>query len=143
MKINILATLLFAFCCCSCTEDSPSANGNFRKAPRNPNGDSELALLMRDMEEDCIQAKKAIENGDQPKLKVDIERIKTAQATEPDKAESAAFQQMADGYIELARTMELAPAETLESHYKGMVSACMSCHQALCPGPMVRIRKLY
>jgi len=27
--------------------------------------------------------------------------------------------------------------------FDSLVGNCMSCHQALCPGPMVKIKKLY
>ena len=44
----------------------------------NPNGDSELALLMRAMHEEGMVTKQQLLKGEQPQLKVDYHKLFTA-----------------------------------------------------------------
>ncbi len=111
--------------------------------PINPNGDSELALLMRDMHEDGLKAKEKIKNGELPELLLDFEKIHTAQATEPEKAASPTYQVHALSYLQAVEALKNADKNNMEQSYTNMVDACMSCHKALCPGPMVKIKKMY
>ncbi len=109
----------------------------------NPNGDSELALLMRAMFDDGMDMKTAIEKGQHPSTKVDYAKIFTATATEPDKAASPEFKAFADVYLEQMKALENCTTEEAAPIFKTMVTSCMNCHAAMCPGPMVRIKKLY
>lgn len=111
--------------------------------PVNPNGDSELALLMRDMYDEGMVVKTKIQNGEMPELLLDFEKIHTAQATEPEKAASPAYKVHALSYLQAVDALKNADAGQLEKSYNKMVDACMNCHKALCPGPVVRIKKMY
>lgn len=113
------------------------------KAPINPNGDSELALLMRAMYEDAAQMKAAIDRGETPKPSLDHEALLTAAATEPEKAASPTYQVHARSYLQALKGLQQADAPQAAVLFKGMVDSCMGCHTALCPGPRVRIKKLY
>ncbi len=108
----------------------------------NPNGDSELALLMRAMYDDGQRMKVAIKNGEPFQPKVDFEKILTASATEPEKAASAEYHAFAQTYIQTMKAMQDAEPAKAIALYDTMVANCMTCHQALCPGPTVRIKKL-
>jgi|AntRauTorckE5430_2_1112549.scaffolds.fasta_scaffold09261_5 hypothetical protein len=61
----------------ACSEEKPeqpafsSDNVQIVKAPINPNGDSELALLMPAMYEEADRMNKAIERGEQPEITLD------------------------------------------------------------------------
>lgn len=111
--------------------------------PLNPNGDSELALLMRAMFDDALLMKEQIEQGQRPKPSLDYQKILTAEATEPEKAASDAYKVHALSYLQTIKALQEADAPQAASLYKNMVNSCMGCHQALCPGPTVRIKKLY
>ena len=111
--------------------------------PLNPNGDSELAVLMREMFEDGEKLKEAIESGKIPKLTKKHARILTADATEPEKAASNEYKVFADSYLQILEKLETADDDQLPDLYNNLVNSCMNCHQVLCPGPMVRIKKLY
>ncbi|MCB0548882.1 MAG: hypothetical protein KDD19_14980 [Phaeodactylibacter sp.] len=111
--------------------------------PLNPNGDSELALLMRAMFDDALLMKQQIEQGNVPKPGLDYQKILTAEATEPDKAASNDYKVHALSYLQTIKALQEADAPQAASLYKNMVNSCMGCHQALCPGPTVRIKKLY
>ena len=111
--------------------------------PLNPNGDSELALLMRAMFDDALLMKQQVEQGEQPRPSLDYQKILTAEATEPEKAASDTYKVHALSYLQTIKALQDADAPQAASLYKNMVNSCMGCHQALCPGPTVRIKKLY
>ena len=136
----ICLSILFA-----CTQETKTEEETTKvpvKASLNPNGDSELALLMRGMYEEADRIKEQIKNNEEVTVELDHMKILTAHATEPEKAESNEFKAFAQLY--LARLEELKKSEKEEKVvlYKSLVESCMSCHQAMCPGPMVKIKKL-
>ena len=108
----------------------------------NPNGDSELALLMRLMYDDAMRMKKNIEDGEIPEMVYSFDKIHTAQATEPEKAASMEYKVFADAYLATLGSIETNDFNKVKTAYSGMVESCMNCHTALCPGPRVKIRKL-
>lgn len=112
-------------------------------APRNPNGESELAGLMLDMLNDGLRMKKEIEAGKLPTLVKEFEAIHTAQATEPEKVNSPTYKSFALAYQESLRALKNANLGETTSAYNHMVQSCMNCHQVMCPGPIVRIKKMY
>lgn len=113
-----------------------------KKRSLNPNGDSELALLMRSMFEEAEQIKEQVKKGEKPQIKLDHGKILTAHATEPEKAASKEFKDFAKMYLANLEQLKKAKPENVEMVYQSLVQSCMSCHQQLCPGPVVRIKKL-
>ncbi len=136
-----IATSVLLFSCM--TGSAEDKNSGPIIMPINPNGDSELALLMRDMFEDGMKAKEKIRKGEMPDLILDFEKIHTAEATEPEKAASPEYKVHALSYLQAVNALKNADKNNLEKSYTNMVDACMSCHKALCPGPMVKIKKMY
>lgn len=141
--LSLLLPLIYVL---SCTEVNNETTSKVKYVPTkwhpNPNGDSELALLMRDMYDDGQRMKVAIQNGESFEAQVDFEAILTAAATEPKKAASAEYHAFAQSYIQTMKAMQnLEPAKAVKL-YDTMVASCMTCHQALCPGPTARIKKL-
>lgn len=111
--------------------------------PINPNGDSELALLMRDLHEDGLRLKQQILDGKAPDIKAAYEKLLVAKATEPAKAASPEYAAFTSFYeASVASLLEAQEGHRAEA-YQSMVNACMACHQELCPGPMVKIKRLY
>lgn len=108
----------------------------------NPNGDSELALLMRDMFEEAKRLKEQVANGETLTLKLDHQKILTAHATEPDKAASEEYKAFAQTYLQVVEQIKNSDKENASLAYENLVKNCTSCHEALCPGPLVRIKKL-
>ena len=142
LKIITCLLLLFAFAV-SCSEEKDCSNiDNQVQKPLNPNGDSELALLMRAMFEEAQQIKQQIANNEPIKINLDHEKILTAHATEPEKAASAEYKAFANLYLQTMKNLETASSTQLVNLYDVMVENCMNCHKAMCPGPMVRIKKL-
>ena len=135
-QFKIIASLLLLFALLV------SCNQGKQQSPINPNGDSELALLMREMYDEAERIKQQIENGEPVEINLDHESILTAHATEPDKVASEQYKAFAKSYIQSIKNLESAEPEQLVSLYDHVVNNCMVCHRALCPGPVVRIKKL-
>lgn len=109
----------------------------------NPNGDSELALLMRDMFDDGLRVKNEMLAGKVTEIKTDYHGIHTAIPTEEGKNASVEYQLFAKAYEASVERFESAKGNEKPQAYQTMVETCMNCHQEVCPGPMVRIKKLY
>ena len=143
MRIPIISfaiiLLIFGLACSEVKKEKPREIIH----TSNPNGDSELALLMREMFDDGMRIKQQIQDGHSPEILKNFEKIFTAQATEPEKAASAAYQHFAEIYLQSVESLKNAPKENVGDLYHSMVQNCMNCHQAMCPGPMVKIKKLY
>jgi hypothetical protein len=147
--ISFAAIAILTYLAAACSEEKPeqpsfdASNVQIVKAPINPNGDSELALLMRAMYEEADRMKKAIERGEQPKITLDYDKILTAEATEPEKAASPTYKVHAQSYLQTLKALETAELAEAKVLFDKMVDSCMGCHTALCPGPKTRIKKLY
>ncbi len=147
MKYRIKFTLLLLsiiFVAKSCIQNKGEkvVVNEVEEGTLNPNGDSELALLMRAIYSETEQVKKQIEEGTPIKLSVDYANILKAEATEPEKAASSEFKAFAKAYIHSVDSLRDAkPTEAIKSYTK-MLNNCMTCHKALCPGPLSRIKKL-
>ena len=148
MRNNIIITLVIlcaSIIACNNANTNPNQNNNLNTASKiiNPNGDSELALLMRAMFDDAMQMKAKVQAGEKAVCQIPFERIITAEATEPEKAASDAYQAFAAVYLSTMNELEKVSTADSPQQYTQMVNNCMACHQALCPGPMVRIKKLF
>ncbi|MDZ4747026.1 MAG: hypothetical protein SH808_00950 [Saprospiraceae bacterium] len=129
------AVILLQLGCISCS--------NSGAKPLNPNGDSELALLMREMHDDGMRTKKQLLEGKTPTINVKYEKLTTAAATEPEKAASPEYAAYATIYETAVKNFLERSGNTQVESYTSMVNACMNCHQQICPGPMVKIKKMY
>tara|TARA_B110000967_G_C18491618_1_gene367067 strand:+ start:147 stop:551 length:405 start_codon:yes stop_codon:yes gene_type:complete len=131
--------MLLVFACA----DIDSSKSSLPPIQPNPNGDSELALLMRDMFDDGMRMKGQIENGDKLEVVGKFDKIHTAQATEPEKAASEKYTRYSYVYLDILEQLKVSSEEDTRILFQGLVESCMNCHRAMCPGPMVRIKKLY
>jgi hypothetical protein len=135
MKISILSIIIITSLFSSCS------NNNFER-PLNPNGDSELALLMRQMYEDGMLAKQAILEDKEISTILRHEKILTAEATEPEKAGSDLYKSFANNYLELMAQVNDPKNPNRKESYSKLVNSCLQCHKAICPGPVVKIKKM-
>ena len=140
MKYLTTSGLLLIFgIAVSCSDTSNSYSTEWSS---NPNGDSELALLMREMFDDAMRMKIQIEEGKQPKVLKKFRDIHTANAIEPEKAASDEFKAFAKAYIAAIESLKSAEPDETKLLFQGLVNTCSNCHQAMCPGPLARIKKL-
>jgi hypothetical protein len=109
----------------------------------NPNGDSELALLMRDMYDDGMVTKQEMLQGKQPEVRVKYHQIHTAKATEPEKVANPNYNAFALAYENAVKSFLESDATYRAESYQAMINTCLNCHQTMCPGPTRKIKHLY
>lgn len=122
---------------------SISSCANSEAKPLNPNGDSELALMMRAMHENGMDVKQQLLLGEKPEITVDCQKLHTAKATEPAKVANPLYTGYANAYEEAVKNFDREYHADRAGAYQHMVDACMNCHREICPGPMVKIKKMY
>ncbi len=108
----------------------------------NPNGDSELALLMRKMLQSSASLKEMIKQGKLPdKFPEEFLKIHTAKPTDSE-TKKASFDGFAANYLDNLNTLYHSPKEELTQNYNAVINSCVSCHSEHCPGPIKAIKKL-
>ncbi len=108
----------------------------------NPNGDSELALLMRQMFDESMAAKKLIEEGKPaPDFSDQFVNIHTAEETDST-VRTEEFRALSELFLSQVEQLESAPEGDRIAAHNNMVASCLACHKVYCPGPMVKIVKL-
>lgn len=103
---------------------------------------SEMASLMERMYAENSQLKQRIVNGDTlgkfPEYMLKIHSAKLTDESDND----AFFKENAANFIKAQRTIYEDP-KTAKQHFNDMVTACITCHEGKCGGPIQRIKKLY
>jgi hypothetical protein len=137
--MRLLLCLIAVACWSSCNEGQQMEP--VAERPINPNGDSELALLMREMFADGERIKAQVERGEQPTGLRDFAAIHAAIPTDST-VKGPVFTAFAEAYLESVRQLEASDSSSV-FRFNRMVDQCMNCHSEFCPGPKKRIRKLY
>ena len=109
----------------------------------NPNGDSELALLMRKMFEEGEDIKKLITNNEgniTEEYITELERIHTAIPTDAN-VKTPEFEAYTKLMINEANLLFSNDSNRVQG-FNNLVNRCIDCHQSFCPGPIKRIKKL-
>lgn len=112
-------------------------------SPINPNGDSELALLMRNLYFETDSIKKLIVNDEgniSDEFIAELERIHTASPTDPE-VKTAQFTAFNELMINQAKALK-ETTDNKKELFNQFVNRCIDCHQVVCPGPIKRIKKL-
>lgn len=151
IQIVVVIFSFFLFACqsdcekdeASCSKDKKECSKDVEISPINPNGDSELALLMRKMYDDADAIKKLITNneGNITQEYIDeLERIHTATPTDAN-VKTPEFEAYTKLMIEQANAL-FSSKENKAEGFNSLVNRCVECHQVFCPGPIKKIRKL-
>jgi TusA-related sulfurtransferase len=141
--------ILFALVCLgilvSCSSEKEcSADSSLKKSGKyNLRKDSELTTLMREMELDFKKIKEDLAAGKSAKPGLDYAEILEAHSTDPEVAESESYRAFAQNFLQVLDAFEKNEVEKSAEIFETLVTSCMNCHQVHCPGPMVRIKKLY
>jgi hypothetical protein len=103
---------------------------------------SELASLMQAMYDENKNWKEEILKGNIPKdFPEKYKTIHSAESTN-ENAGSEFYNGMASSYIKTIEELTNATPENVKEKYNIMVNVCVQCHLQVCPGPVVRIKKL-
>ena len=106
---------------------------------------SELALLMRTMAAHADSVKAAINRGDKklPPYPKEIAKLMTATPTDGMHIDPITFPTFAKDYQnKLGRLYKVKGSERQQA-YNALVQSCANCHGTHCPGPLMRIKKMY
>ncbi len=134
--------LLSIFAACANENNNPNSSSKNKKettAPLNPNGDSELALLMRKMEQHWKDTKKDLEAGKEITDIPDFSNLFTATPTD-DQMTMDDLHGFAVSYLQQIKALE--DAEDQKAAYNNIINGCITCHDNSCSGPIPRIKKL-
>lgn len=111
----------------------PGSPGHLIQSSRNPNGDSELSVLMRQFVDDLREVRTLVEAKQPVKKLWPVHRkMRCAWPTKPEER-NAGFDGRAQGYLAAVRAFDEAPSQ---SSYNGMIAGCISCHSVSCGGPL-------
>jgi len=106
----------------------------------NPNGDSELSLVMRYLHFEAEKIGEKIKNGDSVDLSEFrnlVSRLQTAVPTDSSVLDA--------DYYNFSKSMlnqvdQISNGKSFE--YNVMLGTCVACHRNTCPGPIEKINKL-
>lgn len=122
--------------------DKEAAACGAPKAGLNPNGSSELAQLMREMQTSAESAKQIVLSGGTPKdFPTAFTKIHTAEPTD-NETKKESFDAFATHYLNRLDLLYKSSKEDAPKNYNAVVEACLSCHYDHCPGPIKAINKL-
>jgi hypothetical protein len=122
------------------TATAVSENIDTAEPERYPNQDSELAILMREMDVDANKIREAILSGKNfDDFRAKFTKIHSATPTDSS-VKNNAYNALATNF--LASLDKVYTSEDKISSFNLMVNDCLNCHKTTCPGPTVRIKKL-
>jgi hypothetical protein len=111
----------------------PGSPGHLIPSARNPNGDSQLAVLMRQFVDDLREVRTQLEARQPVKQLFATHRtMRCAWHTKPAERDER-YDGLAQGYLAAVRAFDAAPGQT---NYNAIVQGCISCHSASCGGPL-------
>lgn len=104
---------------------------------------SELVLLMRTMADHADLVKAALKTDGKLPPKPDVSRLMSATPTEGMHIDPITFPTFSADYVKKLDALYKAPKKTRPQAYNALVQSCANCHGVHCPGPLMRIRKMY
>jgi hypothetical protein len=116
----------------------PGSPGHLIADSVNPNGASELALLMRSLRGDLATVREKVLAGKPARIPASHHRIRCAWPTNPVDRDRR-FDALAVGYLQ---AVDAFNAQNGRAEFDAMVDACVRCHEGACSGALVAIRPL-
>jgi hypothetical protein len=111
----------------------PGSPGHLVKSSRNPNGDSELSVLMRQFVDDLREVRPMLEAGQKVKALLPVHRkMRCAWPTKPEERNQQ-FDLRAQAYLGAVAAFDQAPGKDT---YNAIIAGCIACHSVSCGGPL-------
>jgi hypothetical protein len=105
---------------------------------------SELALLMREMAAFSDSAQARIRRGAELPPQPDFQAIHTATPTDGVlEMDRGTYTRFADHYLQQVGSLYAADPADRHRAFNATLSGCSNCHTVVCPGPMVKIKRMY
>lgn len=144
LKFSLLIIGLISLAVISCERSQKTSKPETKEQPPvNPNGDSELAVVMRTMMESGKVMRAEIIAGDPiTKYPESIKTVTTAKPTDGMIEDRNIFNGLANYYLASLDSV-YKPAKDSKTQFNHMVKTCVDCHENYCHGPIPAIKKLY
>jgi hypothetical protein len=127
----------------ACGKNNTKETIDKKKPSLNPNGDSELAIVMRTMMQSGKTMKSEIENNQTiSQYPAEIKTITTAVPTDGMIDDRNVFNGFANYYLTTLDSVYLTAVDT-KKQFNHMVKSCVDCHESYCHGPIPAIKQLY
>lgn len=137
-----LLTFVLLIACSPSVEEKSKEAQEPAPASLNPNGDSELAKLMREMAKFMETTRPLIVRSDSLlPYPENFVQIHTAKST-PGMVDEQTMRFMGSNYLAAIKEMYDCRVEQRKDHFNIAVKACVVCHESVCPGPLKRIGKM-
>ena len=139
----LVLLLLFGVIACS-AQQAGEAQGTAR-TPQEVAPPSELALLMRLMAAHADSVKAGIARGDKdlPPFPKEISTLFTAVPTKDMHIDPITYPTFGKDYQDKVAALYKAVRKDRALAYNALVVSCANCHGTHCPGPLMRIKKMY
>lgn len=141
--VRILFTLaLLAILACSARQVGEAAAA---PSPQEVAPPSELALLMRGMAAHADSVKAGLARGgkDLPPYPTAIRTLFTATPTKDMHIDPITYPTFGKDYQDKVDALYKAARKDRPAAYNALVMSCANCHATHCPGPLMRIKKMY
>ena len=117
----------------------PGSPGHLIKLPQRGDGVTELAALMREMYDAMKAQKTAFEKKQAIKPLPDFSRVNCTWPTDP-ATRGPTFDAFS---ASTAAALEAHGKAPTRDTYNRVVTTCVACHQAMCPGPVAALNGLF
>jgi hypothetical protein len=138
----IVPSILLALVACGAQQmgDAPTATSPQDLAPP-----SELALLMRTMAAHADSVKAGLKRGEKelPPYPTAVRTLLTATPTKDMHIDPITFPTFGKDYQDKVNALYKSAKQDRALAYNALVQSCANCHSTHCPGPMMRIKKMY
>ena len=123
-------------------DTAPAHVEQARVVKGQPPPTSQLALLMRDMTAFADSTGKRLAAGKElPEYPKRFKAIMTAEST-PGMVDHRTFDPYAQAWLNQLDALYTSPSSDRAEVFNALVQTCAACHGQMCPGPLVRIKKL-
>ena len=144
LRRPLLPVLLIISALAGCFAISSGTNAEHDRTIQEVKPPSELALLMRTMAAHADSVKAALKTGNElPPYPEEIKKLFTAVPTEGMHIDPITYPTFGNDYIRKVDMLYAGAEEDRSKLYNGLVQSCANCHTTHCPGPMMRIKKMY
>lgn len=138
-----LSVLLLTIAIVGCFARQADTGTGAVHAP-DPDDASELALLMRAMAAHVDSVKATMSRGtDLPAFPEEFAKLFTATPTEGMHIDPITYPTFGRDYLAKLDLLYASDAQERPRLYNALVQSCANCHGTHCPGPLMRIRKMY
>jgi len=122
------------------TPGIPGSPTNLIQTPYNPNGSSELAVLMRRMLTELRKAKKEFSQKKTPVFAGSYDKIRCAWPTTAG-TRTPLYDKMANSFLQSYDALRTAKSDHAQ-YFDATINNCIACHQNTCLGPIPAIESL-